>query len=323
MLSLTRVLCPTDFSPVSLAAERYATGIAARYNATLVLLHVELPWPLMGQYDEAPPDFARFKELRRQSEETLAEARSRARAAGIVVETVVHEGQPAQKILTLAADTDVDLIVMGTHGRGGVGHLLLGSVAEKVLRKAQCPVMVVPPASEERGVIFSRILCPIDGSAASAHAVSFAVSLAREADGLVTLLHVVEPLPRGWDEGPVDDRAYRQEAEARAAQLLRDAVSSEVREWCRIDERVAYGAPKAQILECASAVDADIIVMGVRGRGALDVFAFGSTTSDVIRRAHCPIVAVHPPARDRTLGATTPAIAGTRSDAMSAGATPS
>jgi nucleotide-binding universal stress UspA family protein len=302
MLTLSRILCATDFSEVSAKAERYAIALAARYEARLSLLHVDPPMPMLSPYGEIPVDIGMFEEQRRQAELEMKAARERAQAAGVTVDAEVRGGSPAREILSTARQ-DVDLIVIGTHGRGGVEHLLLGSVAEKVLRKAQCPVLVVPAgAGADQGVLFSRILCPIDGSAASAAAVAFAVSLARETDGTLRLLEVVEPLPVVSEIDALDAEAYEKQAAALARTTLHDAVGAEVRDWCRVEEEVAFGKASQRIVEAARDGAADIIVMGVRGRNALDLFTFGSTTNDVVRRAGCPVLVVHPPPAERRGG---------------------
>ncbi len=297
MLTLSRVLCPTDFSEVSTKAEAYATALAEHYGASLHLLHVDPPMPIMAPYGEIPVDVRLFEEQREQALADLAAAGDRARAAGVDTTTSVRGGHPAREILTVIEEQTADLLVLGTHGRGGVEHLLLGSVAEKIVRKAPCPVMVVPPAAHpESGVLFKRILCPVDGSVASAAAVAFALSLARETDGDVVLLQVVEPVPASGEFGALDAAEYRRIGEAHAQTVLSAAVSAEVRAWCRVREVIAHGKPSERILDAATAERADVIVMGVRGRGAIDVLAFGSTTNDVIRRSACPVLAVHPTA---------------------------
>jgi nucleotide-binding universal stress UspA family protein len=310
MLTLTRILCPTDFSDVSLRAEAYATALAGHYDASLHLLHVDPPMPIMAPYGEIPVDIRLFEVQREQALTDLAEAKARALAAGVAVETSIRGGHAAREILAVVHEQGTDLVVLGTHGRGGVEHLLLGSVAEKIVRKAPCPVMVVPPgAHPETGVLFSRILCPVDGSPASADAVTFALSLARETDGLLTLLYVVEPVPAAGEFGAIDVQEYQKLGEAHARTILRDAVAADIREWCRLEERIALGKASDRILDTANAEQADIIVMGVRGRGAIDVLAFGSTTNDVIRRAGCPVLAVHPRAPDERRRTTAPATA--------------
>ncbi|MGD9906330.1 MAG: universal stress protein, partial [Vicinamibacterales bacterium] len=264
---------------------------------------------MMAPYGEIPVDPRLFEDQRRQAEQDLTTAQTRARDAGADATRLLVGGHPGREILAAAVEHDVDLVVLGSHGRGGVEHLLLGSVAEKVMRKATCPVMVVPAgATPDEGVLFTRILCPIDGSAGSADAVAQAVDLARETDGHVTLLHVIEPLPDAGEFAGIDAEEYRRAGEAYATRILRDAVDPAAREWCRLDEEIVVGKPGERILDAAARRAADVIVMGVRGRGALDLLAFGSTTNAVVRQAPCPVFVVHPKAHDRRSAAAAPAV---------------
>ncbi len=295
MLTLARILCPTDFSVISMKAEAHATALARYYGATLHLLHVDPPTLALSPYDGVLLDVRLFEEQRRQAEHDLAVARERARAGGVTAEVSLRGGDPAREVLAVAEALPADMIVLGSHGRSGVEHLVLGSVAEKVMRKAPCPVMVVPSdARDGADGLFSRILCPIDGSESSIDAVNHAVSLVRETDGRLILLHVIEPVPARDAFSTVYGAEYRRRSEAEAKALLRGALAPDVREWCRCEEIVADGKASAQILDTARTRNADVIVMGVRGRGAIDMMAFGSTTNAVVRRAACPVLAVHP-----------------------------
>ena len=116
-------------------------------------------------------------------------------APGVATEAVVREGNTAAEILDQATTMSADLLVIGTHGRSGFERLLLGSVAEKVLRKARCPVLTVPPrlpdAVPSGPVLFKRILCAVDFSESSMHALKYALSLAQEADACLTVVHVI------------------------------------------------------------------------------------------------------------------------------------
>jgi nucleotide-binding universal stress UspA family protein len=171
--------------------------------------------------------------------------------------------------------------------------------------------MVVPPTADaDRGVLFSRILCPTDGSPASTAAVAFAVSLARETDGAITLLQVVEPLLLVSERAALEAPGYEAQAEAQARAMLQDAVPAEVRECCPVEEVVVVGPPSGRILSVAHDRGADVIVMGVRGRNAIDLLAFGSTTNAVVRRAECPVLVVHPLAAGQRHATPTAAAAG-------------
>jgi universal stress protein A len=146
MIKLQKILCPTDFSESSLEALRYATHMALKENATLYLVHIvdsrvydyggpiyEPMMPVMKPViDQESKDQLRGKLLEKVPKEIQGR-----------VETVISFGVPFVEIIKAARDYDIDLIVMGTHGRSGVSHMLIGSVAEKVVRKAPCPVLTV------------------------------------------------------------------------------------------------------------------------------------------------------------------------------------
>ena len=194
----------------------------------------------------------------------------------------------------------VDLIVMGTHGRAGFEHLLLGSVTEKLLWRAPCPILTVchgqTPSAKRH--LFRRIVCAADLTDDSVHTISFALSVAEENEARVILLHVLDGrldtgAPRG--QGPAPDRgSLRRDLEAFALERLRRAVPDEARDWCAVEERVAAGKPHGEIVRVAAEEGADLIVMGAHARGALDRLFFGSTASQVVREAGCPVLIVRP-----------------------------
>jgi nucleotide-binding universal stress UspA family protein len=187
-----------------------------------------------------------------------------------------------------------DLLVMGTHGRSGFEALFLGSVTEKVLRSTRVPVMTVPPAVERvESVAYKTILCPIEFSDASTRALEYGLTLAQETGARLILLHVVEQLVDAPQLGEVTHFSvpeYRRYFEEDARTRLRSAVPEEVRVWCTPEERVLAGKAYRVILEIAEREKAEVIVMGVHGKGALNRRLFGSTTHHVIREAHCPVL---------------------------------
>jgi CPA2 family monovalent cation:H+ antiporter-2 len=208
------------------------------------------------------------------------------------------------EILSLARSLACDLLVIGSHGRSGFERLLLGSVTEKVVRKSPCPVMVVPAhttTASRPGLAGStrpRIVAAVDFSDASLTAVEYAISLAEEADADLVLLHTIEVPPELREHLPVasDFDVARLHAEATAESLnrLRRLVPESARTFCHIATEVSEGAAYRHILRVAGEQQADLIVMGVHGRGALDLLLFGSNTARVIRAATCPVLIVPP-----------------------------
>ena len=145
MIKLQRILLPTDFSEYSAAARMYACAFAQQFGAELHVLHViqDLA-PLVPEPGAAlapPVDYLRELELNANA--MLERAIDANWAAGKSIVKVVRQGPPFLEIVRYAQEANIDLIVLGTHGRGGLAHMLLGSVAEKVVRKAPCPVLTV------------------------------------------------------------------------------------------------------------------------------------------------------------------------------------
>ena len=189
---------------------------------------------------------------------------------------------------------------MGTHGASGFEHLVLGSVAEKVLRKAVCAVVTVPPRARATSTLpFARLLCAVDFSDPSTAAVQAAASLAQESGAALTLMHVLE---WPWDEPPAPNPAdlspsqaaalaeYRRYVEKSADMRLKALVPDVLRDRGRFAVRIVNGKSYTEILRVAAEERADLIVMGVHGRNAIDMMLFGSTTSQVVRRATCPVM---------------------------------
>jgi nucleotide-binding universal stress UspA family protein len=221
---------------------------------------------------------------------------------GVAIDVIVREApDPPAEILHQADALGADLLVVGSHGRTGFERLLLGSVTEKVLRKATCPVMVVPRAATGADAApgrFRRILCPVDFSDASVTALPLALSIAQESDATLTLMHVIEVPPELAEPmPPFDYDPYAVHAAAVAASLtrLREFVPASARTYCTLETLVREGSAYRQVLAVAAEGQSDLIVMGVHGRGALDLLLFGSNTARVTRGATCPVLVVRRP----------------------------
>jgi nucleotide-binding universal stress UspA family protein len=301
MIEIARILAPIDFSEVSAPAFAYAAAIARWYGARITALHVFVNRPAVNIVPSPYPSTFAPLSLEGITDDVVRHLDGlieRAGASDVAIDRMVQEGPDASaEILAQAAAVPADLIVIGTHGRGGFDHLVLGSVAEKVLRKARCPVLVVPKQAHEAPrhapVQFRRILCAVDFSEPSIAALEYAMSLAEEADARLTLLHATE-LPHGIREDPwsLDVDAVRARLEMDSTLRLQDLVPEAVRTFCTVETVVTEGKASREILRLASERESDVIVMGVRGRGAVDLMVFGSNTHAVIRHATCPVLTV-------------------------------
>ena len=294
MIRISHVLCPIDFSDISQHALDHAAAIAHWYEAKLTLLHVFVNLPTM----DLPPLVLEDRD--REGFRTEMRRMAARVPSGVSVDVRVEQAEYAHdEVLRQVTATGADLLVLGTHGRSGFQRLFLGSVTEKVIRKAGCPTLVVPPRASDvppdTPVRFRRILCPIDFSESSLSALAYALNIAEEADAHLTLLHVIEMPPELRDNPLAPDfdiDRIHAAAGADARSRLRDLVPDHARTYCTVETDVVEGRAYRRVLERAAEDRSDVIVMGVRGRGAVDLLVFGSTTHHVIRGATCPVLIV-------------------------------
>lgn len=303
MIEITRILCPIDFSDYSRRALDHAVAMARWYDSTITLLHVFSVVPVAA-YAPGTPMHPSVALTPMDREALLASMKRFAEdevGSDLPIQCETCEGNAAAEILARATAMPSDLIVMGTHGREGFERLVLGSVTEKVLRKAACPVLSVPrhvrDAVPAPPVLFKDILCAIDFSDCSINALNYAMSLAQEADARLTVLHVIElfpELPPGMDEtvqgGPRHVTEYIAAAEQDRRERLKAAVPESVRAYCAVETVLATGTPYREILRVAAEQQSDLIVIGIHGRGATDLLFFGSTAQHVVRQATCPVL---------------------------------
>ena len=299
---IQRILCPVDFSDASRHAVEHAIALARWYEARITGLHIYTPMsaampslPLTN--DQVLP--SELTVVRQTAEAWFSEAAK----AGVAVDVVVDVGLPAGAILNCAKTTRAQMIVMGTHGAGGFEHLVLGSVAEKVLRKAACPVLTVPPRTRATSKLpFKRLLCAVDFSDPSSAALELAQSLAVESGAQLMLVHVIEwpwheppsprleTLPREQAAALAEYRRYIETSALARLQALSESEGAALPEPPAL--RIVNGKSYAEILRIADEDAADLIVMGVHGRSILDLTLFGSTTNHVVRAARCPVLTV-------------------------------
>jgi len=292
MLKIERILCPVDFSDFSAKAYDYAYSLARHYGSKVYLEHVVQPLTAAYPYYAFPDSVNRvFWNLNVDAEKRLHELAKKHAWNGLQPDFIVQDGYPVESILSFAREKAVDLIVMGTHGRQGLDRLTMGSVTEKVLRKARCPVLAVrKPAHDfigaENGadpVQLRKILFCTDFSEHSRRALEYASSLAMEFNAELTLLHVLEAAAS----------EHLQSATAAALDQLEKLAPPAARDWCTVKTTVRLGKPYQEIIQLALESQTDVVVMGVRGRNALDLALFGSTTHRVIQLGNCPVLAVH------------------------------
>jgi nucleotide-binding universal stress UspA family protein len=294
MIRIAHILCPVDFSGSSQHALDHAAAIARWYEARLTVLYVFANAPVM----DVPPLVLEPPERER----LMAGMRGMTTSVPPEVPVDFRIGQAFnvyEEIVAQIGATHADLMVIGTHGRSGFQRLFLGSVTEKVIRKATCPTLVVPPRAPDvpigTPVQFRRILCPVDFSESSLDALAYSITMAEEADAHLTLMYVVEFHP-ALIEAPMmpalDLSRVREAAAAEARRRLHELIPESARAYCTVETAIVEGRAYREIHRYATEHQFDLIVMGVHGRGAFDLMVFGSTTHHVIRASACPVLIV-------------------------------
>jgi nucleotide-binding universal stress UspA family protein len=289
----SRILVPTDFSAPSGAALTYARGLAGTLHATLHLLHVVDSTFLRAVTGD--PHDQQTATLRQLQELLTDEDRRRFRS----VPVVERSDEPADEIVSYARTRDIDLIVMGTRGRSGMAHLLVGSVAEKVVRGGPCPVLTLHEAPRREWTAQAsptRILVPTDFSAPSDAALDSARGLAARFGASLYLLHVLE---EGFASGAFGLEGYAPESrESRsvrfddAMQRLATKLTPADRTTLRARTEVIFGTGAPAILDYAADNAFDLIVMGTHGRTGVAHLVMGSMAETVLRSAPCPVMTV-------------------------------
>jgi nucleotide-binding universal stress UspA family protein len=285
-IALKNVLLATDFSSVSESALLYAEAITRRYGSKLLAVHVILP----VETGMVPPE--NWGSSQRAIDEATSQEMNYLdqRLQGLPHEVVLRHGRVWDVISEEIERNDVDLLVMGTHGRSGLGRLLMGSVAEGIFRQARCPVLTIGPnvaAKAAPEAEFKEIVFATDFSPASLAALPYALSLAQEYQAHLTLLHVVsKEVAQVMDaENIIEPRISE----------LRNLIPLDAGLWCRAEYAVVFGDRAECILETAAKKKADLIVLGVRsahGHVAAATRVGAATAHRVVSAALCPVLTV-------------------------------
>lgn len=282
-IAIKNVLFATDFEAPASRALPFAVAMAARYGARLYVSHVI---PREAYACASPETVDRvLKEVGDFAAYTLNQIVGPLQQRGLKCDAVLGEGNIAEAIKESVSRYSADLLVVGTSSRAGLGKLVLGSVAEEVIRESPCPVLTVGPhvtTLASSGV--QCIICATDFSPASTHAVEFAISLAEEYQAHLTLLHVLEgklPTSLGF-------------AVEFAERRLRQVLPAEGELPFKPELVVEAGAVADRIMNLAADLSPDIIVIGANGVGAFAETAsrLGSIAHKVITLAPCPVLTV-------------------------------
>jgi len=309
-MPFNRVLVPTDFSAGADAALDHAVSMAGRFQASLHLLHV-VNDPGAGLYGlgEAELRMDRLKEeAEKRARERLRELAQESSAVEVHPQVVRQSRLGIGKAVQEYAEAhEVDLVVMGTHGRRGLERLVLGSVANTLIRQSNCPVMTVRERGDDThtsdDVIYDKLLAPIDFSEYSRASLQLSKAVAHRYGGTQHLLFVAEKrvLPTFSDTGLPGVGVVEMDPEIvanaeSALEALNDAVEGPEVES---DYHVREGDVAEDIVDFAGTKAVNLIVMATRGLTGIDRFVIGSNTERVVRTAPCPVLTVPPPPAQR------------------------
>ena len=297
-----KVLIPLDGSTLAESALEPAFKIAQQQQSEVILATVpvfhQVLIPGSAGFGLALPD--QTYELCREEAETYLEQVSSTRAMpGLAIRHIVPEGDVAGAIVDLAIQEQVDLIVMTTHGYSGLSRWMLGSITERVLRGAHCPVLVI-----RCELPFDRVLITLDGSPLAEQALEPGLELARVFGSRVTLLRVDPGETLGRIELGLLEIAGQGLSKPMAEQDRSDRVSHYLdniayqhsKEGMDIETVLLQGAPAGRILEYLESNRVDLLVMATHGHTGLRRWVYGSVTQKCLHNSTCAMLIVRPPA---------------------------
>lgn len=278
------ILFATDFSPAATRAIPYVKSIASHYDAELLSLHVKPPLATPMTYAANwPVEMERSRNEDKEHRDELFGAFS-----GIPTRVLIEEGDIQSNLQSAIRRNNIDLVVIGTHGRTGLGKLLLGSVAEELIRTVECPVLTIGPQAEFQRGAFREILYATDFSFESQAGAAYAMSLADEFEARLVLLHVIP------EKGPGDLVSAHEVSDAAYA-LLRRLVPEGTPARNKAEYLVERGEPAARILEVARLRESDLLVLGIKMEQGVPGAATHlplSTAHKVVSHAPCPVLTV-------------------------------
>jgi nucleotide-binding universal stress UspA family protein len=283
-LSIASIVFATDFSSASRNAALYAAAIARHFNAELIVIHAFIlsqsacEAESLGRIDSAE---------RRYLEKQLRETAASLTLTGANIRTLLLEGEPSEKVAAFADAVPHSLLVLGTHGGGSVERHLIGSVAERSLRRAACPTITVGPKVSEpnRTQIFPRMLYATDCSEMASRASPLACAMARTFSSDLRVISIIDD-----KEGPLADLLA--DLEFHTHQAIADQIEGQCDHFS--EPRVLAGSKRARevILKYADDTKSDLIILGVHRRRTIEILDRNSVTIQLITGAHCPVLTV-------------------------------
>ena len=300
MKRLKKILFPTDFSRCANQAFWRAIYLARKYKAELymlhtIVLHEDDPHNAASFFPDIEDIYKKLKDIGSHKMDFMIGS---FHAEDINITKVEERGiASASVILKYARENDIDLIVMGTHGRKGLGHLFLGSVAEEVVRLAQCPLLTVRETKNpEPAEVLNKILVPTDFSDFAQQSLSYAKKIAAAYNARLQLLHVVEQSihPSFYASGMVSIFDLIPDIETKSREAMEKLNQKTEGPEVETDFFVIEGHAEKDIIKFAKSFNSDIIVIATHGLTTVKHLLLGSVAEKVVRMAQCPVFTVKP-----------------------------
>lgn len=275
-----KVLFATDCSSSDQKSFRVACRLAEAWKSTLLVVHVEEPrrWKV-----DKTAESNSALELHRLFPENLS----------VDIERIVRRGDAATEILDVERNRNAILVVLGTKGRKGLERMFLGSVAEKIIRDASCPVLTIRDSTPQNLLSNRRpqILLPIDFSVYSYAAFQFATRLADSLEGELDVVHVEDAAEHSRSTND-PGRAQVIERGSKTLKRLREFKPKNAR--IKFNHHVMVGSPAEQILKYSKSKQFDFVILGTHGRSGIGRALLGSVAEKIVRNADCPVITIKP-----------------------------
>ena len=303
MSEFKKILCPTDFSDNADHGLIYSKALAKSSGGTIDIVHVidlghNQIGPIEGVYVSSADLHRSIQMIEEHAQEQMDHVIKKQRVLGRDVTPHMRKGYSAEEIVDLSKELGSDLIVVATHGRTGLSHMIFGSTCDKVLRLSHTPVLAVKPhekefvSSDGESVRLKKIMCPLDFSEFSRAALPIAKELARKFDASIELTHVVDArldYPEWTAQAAVNNSAElaaKAEEALSAVAAAMDGITTEV--------KVIIGISHTSLVNCVKEDGIDLVVMPSHGRKGVAHALLGSVAEKMVRLAPSPVLVVRP-----------------------------
>lgn len=297
-VQLKNIICTTDFSDYSNQTISYGIALAKAFAAKLYVCHViDLSFGFM--YGEKSS--ASVEQKNRMRDYVYKNIEDLVGEETVDWEPLVGMGPAADEIDRLVKEKNADIVIAATRVRSGLKRHVLGSVTEHMIRTLPCPLVVLRGSEEEFitseniDTMFKQVLIGYDFSPYSEVALEHGLSLAKEFNSGLHMVHVMDPSVYKYllnESQQKDEEKFRGDLTEEYNNKLMNMVPEKYRDWCKPNTRLLIGKPHVELNNYAKSNNIDLIILGTRGIGLLGTLFLGSTTDRVVREAPCPVLSV-------------------------------